>query len=64
MARGLCRIGNGLHRRRVERQQHHLDAVPVHLGDAPLLDVHDPVLDFLPDALGESSRGNPPAFRE
>ena len=29
----------------------------VHLGDAPLLDVHDPVLDLLPDALGKVAVG-------
>ena len=30
-----------------------IDAVPVHLGDAPLLDVHDPVLDSARRARGK-----------
>ena len=35
----LAGVVNGLHRRRVERQDHHLDAVLVHFGKPHVLDV-------------------------
>src|SRR5262249_647454 len=43
--------GNRLHRRRIQRQDHHLDAMAVHLGEPPFLDVEQPGLQFRPVAV-------------
>src|SRR5882724_940696 len=48
-------IGNGLDGGRVEGQDHHLHAVAIHLGDAPLLQVHQPRLELRPGRVGEET---------
>jgi hypothetical protein len=49
------RIRNGLDRRGVERQEHELHAAAVHLAQAVLLDVQDPLLKLGPDRVAEES---------
>ena len=44
---GLFRIGDRLHRGRIEREQHHLDAVLVHLPQPLLLNVEQPIAQLL-----------------
>ena len=42
-----------LHRRRVERQDHHLDAVPVHFAEPRVLDVDQAMPQFRPHVRAE-----------
>src|SRR5258708_35501796 len=53
--RGFFGVGDRLDRGRIERQDHHLHAVAIHLGDAPLLEVHQPRLELRPRGVGEES---------
>jgi hypothetical protein len=41
-------VGDALNAWRVERQEHHLHAVSVHLGKTTLLHVQQPALEFWP----------------
>ena len=53
-----CRlwIGNRLDRRGVERQDHHFHAVLVHLAQTVLLEVQQPLAEFLPVVAGDEAR--------
>jgi hypothetical protein len=61
--RGPCFVRNCLHRGRVERQKHHLDAIVVHLAQPPIVNVHDAAFDFLPHAVGKIATGILKRFR-
>jgi hypothetical protein len=50
---GLGRLGDGPHGGRAQGQDHHFDAVLVHLGKPPVLNVEEPAL----LALGHETRG-------
>ncbi len=50
---GALDVVDRLDRRRVERQDHHFDAVFVHLGKAHVLDVDEPRPELLPDVRAE-----------
>ena len=52
---GLLGIGDGLDRRRVERQDHHLHAVLIHLAQAASIQIDQPAAKLLPDGVGEKS---------
>jgi len=51
----LLRLPDRLDGRRVEREDHHLHAVRVHLAQAPLLHVDEARLELRPRAVGEES---------
>ena len=54
---GALRVEDRLDRRRVEREDHHLDAVPVHLGDAPLVEIDQPAAQLRPGVVGQEPLG-------
>ena len=54
---GLGPVVDSLHRRRVERQDHDLDPVRVHLADPPVVEVEQPAAQLLPRVLREVARG-------
>ena len=58
---GARDVGNGLNRRRVQRKDHHLDAVPVHLRQPLVLDVQQTILQFRPVGVRAQNPPNPSA---
>ena len=53
---GAGDVGNRLHGGRVQRQDHHLDAVPVHLGQPLVLDIQQTLFQFRPVGIRDKSR--------
>ncbi len=49
-------IGDRLHGRRIQRQDHDLDPVPIHLAEALAVDVEQPALQLLPHRVGKEAR--------
>ena len=54
---GLLGIGDGLDRRRVQRQDHHLHAELVHQPQPPAMQVEDALAHLDPDVVGKESLG-------
>ena len=54
---GSLRVGDCLHGRRVEREDHDLHAVLVHLGEPLVVKIEEPRAQLRPDALGEKALG-------
>ena len=53
---GAGDVGNRLHRGRVQRQHHHLDAVPVHLRQPLVLDIQQAILQLRPIGVRDEAR--------
>ena len=59
----LSRVRDRLHRRGIERENHHLDALLVHLAQPLVLDVQQTLLELGPIAVRHETRGIHQRFR-